>query len=236
MVFWLMCLFGVASLPAQEEEGVEPAKPQRGRLAWFAATAIPEGLANPVQVLIGEDLEEVMLTKRMASGPVKIPADGLVRLVRKEPNPAEPGKPAYVTLAQARIPEGVQQALLILVPAAPKEGSEVVFQVKVQDLAEFKGGDSLYLNLTTLNVAVQMGDKRLGMKPGDKVIHSAGKLEKSTNTAVSYHFFHPQQEQWKLLSASTVVMRPTRREICIFSWDPRFNRVDYHGITFPVTP
>jgi hypothetical protein len=31
-------------------------------------------------------------------------------------------------------------------------------------------------------------------------------------------------------------MQPTRREICIFSWDPQYNRVDYHGITFAVAP
>jgi hypothetical protein len=27
---------------------------------------------------------------------------------------------------------------------------------------------------------------------------------------------------------------PTRREIRLFSADPNFGRIDYHGITFPV--
>jgi hypothetical protein len=39
-----------------------------------------------------------------------------------------------------------------------------------------------------------------------------------------------------MLSASTIVLQSTRREICIFSWDVSLERVDYHGITFPVTP
>lgn len=41
--------------------------------------------------------------------------------------------------------------------------------------------------------------------------------------------------QSDLLRASPVVLLPTRREICIFSWDPRFGRIDYHGLTFPVS-
>jgi hypothetical protein len=52
---------------------------------------------------------------------------------------------------------------------------------------------------------------------------------------IRYSYFHPVIKVWKMLSASTVVLRSTRREIWIFSWDPRFKRVDYHGITFPVT-
>jgi hypothetical protein len=52
--------------------------------------------------------------------------------------------------------------------------------------------------------------------------------------AVSYSYFHPEKNEWKVLSASTIVLYPTRREICIFSWDPRFKRMDYHGITLPV--
>ena len=37
-----------------------------------------------------------------------------------------------------------------------------------------------------------------------------------------------------MISASTIVLYPKRREICIFSWDTRFNRIAYHGLTFPV--
>jgi hypothetical protein len=46
-------------------------------------------------------------------------------------------------------------------------------------------------------------------------------------------FQSPSDAVW--LSASTVVLQSTRREICIFSWDAGLERVDYHGITFPVT-
>lgn len=221
------------SLPGQNEAD-DQARRATGKLAWFVATAIPQDLENPVSVLIGKDLTEVTLSKRSVSEPVKIPVDGIIKIVRQVPNPADPAKPAYLTLAQARIPEGMNKALIILIPAKKSE-SGLLYHCKVQTLAKFKGGDYLYLNLSPMNIAVQMGDTKIALKPGSTTIHEASSLTKSTNTPVSYHYFNAKQEKWRLLSASTIVMRPTRREICIFSWDPRFERVDYHGVTFPVT-
>ncbi|NNC89628.1 MAG: hypothetical protein HKN82_14330 [Akkermansiaceae bacterium] len=233
--FVLPVLLGAAvPLAGQEAEGEEPRKP-RGRLAWFVATAIPDGLENPVSVMTGQNLTEVTLSRRSASEPVKIPADGIIRIVRKVENPEDPEKPAYRTLAQALVPEGMSKVLLILVPA-PKSDSGPIYQTRVQDLAKFTGGDYLYINLTTVNVAVQLGETRIGLKPGNVRIYDAPALSGPTNVPVSYHYYHPEEKEWKMLSASTIVLRATRREICIFSWDPRFKRVNYHGITFPVEP
>lgn len=221
-------------LLAQEKGGGEP-RQATGRVAYFVYTSMPEDLENPVTVMTGKELLQLTLSKRSASEPVKIPADGIVRIVRKTANPNDPAKPIYLTLAQAQIPEGVAKALVILVPAA-KAQSGLLFQAKVQDLAAFKGGDTLYLNLTTLNVGVEMGATKIGLKPGDTRIFTAPEMAEATNMEVRYSYYHPTQLKWNMLSASTVVLRSTRREICIFSWDPRFNRVDYHGIIFPVTP
>jgi hypothetical protein len=214
----------------------EPKKEPAGRVAWFVAASIPDDLENPVKVMVGKEVTEMTLSKRMASDAFKIPADGLISIIRKLDKPDPVTQLDYTLLAQARIPDGMSKSLIILLPVARKEGSSMVFQAKVQDLAGFTGGDYLFLNLTTLNMAVQLGDSRLGLRPGDTAIHRAGALDKPTNTPVSYLYYQPQLEKWKLISASTVVMQSTRREICIFSWDPQFSRVDYHGITFPVTP
>lgn len=222
-------------LPAQEE-GITEKKPPVGRLAWFVATSIPEDVENPINVMTGTKIIKVSLSKRMTSEPVKIPADGILNVVREVENKKDPTKPAYQTLAQAQIPDGMKDVLVILVPSPREKGSPPLFKTKVQSLASFKGGDYLYMNLTNLAIAVQLGDDKMGVKPGEVVIHSAGKLDKPTNTPVSYYFSDPAKDEWKLISASTIVMQPTRREICIFSWDANFDRVDYHGITFPVTP
>lgn len=233
--FLLLLTFGGSLLFAQEPD-VGKAKKPAGRIAWLVATSIPDNLENPVSVMSGTEIVQATLSKRSIGEPVKIPSDGIIRLVRKVENPNDPSKPSYLTLAQALVPEGVEKSLIILAPVPKKEGSDLVFITKIQNLANFKGGDSLFMNLTNLNIAVQLGKKKIGLKAGDTSICDAGGITSATSTAVSYHYFDQPENKWKMISASTVVVQPTRREICIFSWDPRYERVDYHGVTFPVTP
>jgi hypothetical protein len=186
-------------------------------------------------MMSGGKITEVLLSKRSVSEPLKIPADGIIRMVREEENPAAPEEKVLKTVAQAQVPPSVAKALIILVPAPPSE-SGLLFRSKVQDLAGFKGGDTLYMNLSPRSIMVRLGDSKVDLKPGAIRVWEAPALSKSVNTPVSYHFFSEEKKQWQLISASTIVLRPTRREVCIFSWDPRFERLDYHGVTFPVTP
>lgn len=220
-------------LPAQNADDGQSNKP-RGRLAWFVATSIPEGLENPITVMSGKDIVEVTLSKRSPSVPVKIPQDGILRFVRKVDGPVIPGKPPYVTLAQATVREGVAKALVILVPAAERQ-DDLIFNSTVHDLAKFKGGDWMFLNLTNVKVGVNMGKTNIEIKPSETRIFEAPTLAKPVNMPIRYRYFHPVHEDWKMLSASTIVLYPTRREICIFSIDPRFQRIEYHGVTFPVS-
>lgn len=222
--------------PAQEPDAADPPRQARGRVAHMIYTGMPEGVENPVKVMTGTDLVSLELSKRMASEAVKIPADGIVRIVRQVASPPAPPKPAFQTLAQALVPEAVDKALIILIPVAKKPGSDLVFRTEIQDLAAFNGGDFLCLNLTNLSIQVEMGKEKLVLKPGERRIFDAPVLAEPTNVPTRYSFFQPAEKKWKMLSASTVVLQPTRREICIFSWDDSLDRVDYHGITFPVAP
>ena len=223
------------TLCAQEKDDGQPKTPA-GRITWFVATSIPDDLENPVSVMAGTQITEVTLSNRSTSDPIKVPADGIIRMVRKVENPQDPAKPTYVTLAQALVPEGVSKSLIILGANPKKEGSDLVFLTKVQDLAGFKGGDYLYMNLTTLNVAVQLGKEKIGLKPGESSIFDGKSSGRATNIDVSYYFMDPAVKDWKLINSSTMVQLPTRREICIFSWDPRYERVNCSGITVPVVP
>ena len=231
----LACLFPLDPLTAQEPPA-EGQRPPRGRLAHLVATGIPEGLENPVKVLSGTEVVEVTLSKRNTTEPVKIPADGVIRIVREAGAPAASGKPSYLTLARATVPESAANALVILIPVAKKAGSDQVFRSEIHDLAGFNGGDFLYLNLTNLNIKVEMGKDTLPLKPGETRIYDSPSLAQPVNMPTRYSFMHPVQKKWRMLSASTIVLQSTRREICIFSWDPKLERVDYHGLTFPVTP
>lgn len=225
---FLLC--AVVPLYAQEKE--DPRKPT-GRTAWFMCTALPAGVENPIKVMTGKDIIDVTLSKRSVSQPVRIPADGILRVVREEPDPKDASKVVYRVLAQALVAEGVDKVLVILMPLAKPQG-DLVFQTKVQDLAGFKGGDWLFMNLTNADIGIQLGTSRLTIKPAGLHIHNTPGLSEPVSTPISYHYRIPGKNEWELISASTIALMPTRREICLFSADPSYGRIDYHGITFPV--
>lgn len=233
LVWLLMTLCAEMPLMAQETETAE-SKDTKGRKAWFVQTGMPEGLENPVKVMTGKEVELVTLSNRMASGPVRIPADGIIRLVRETPDPENPGKSKFLTLAQALVPAVTGQALIILVPTPKKEGFDLLFQTKVQGLSDFRGGDCLYINLTNLNVGVEIGGSKIPLKPGNSRIYDGEAYREATGVPFRYSYFHPEKKQWNVLSASLAIMSGTRREIWIFSADVAGDRVKCHGVTFPV--
>lgn len=222
----------ILPLVAQTETDTEK-RDATGRTAWFACLAKPDDLENPVKVLAGEKLTELDLPQYMASKAVKIPTDGIIRIVRMVPDPANPAKPKYLVLAEAKIPESVREALVILNPLAKPEG-DLLFLTKVQDLASFKGGDRLYINLSDTNIRVRLGKTTVPVAPARSNIYESPKLAEPANMPIMYEFYHPLRKEWKILSASTIVLRPTRREIFVFNNGTRLGNIKKHGILFPV--
>jgi hypothetical protein len=233
-VLCCICVFlaGLLPLAAQSGSGGDRSR-KPGRSAWFACTSIPDGLENPVKVMTGEDITELELPRYMASEPVKIPEDGVIRIVRVEMDPGDPGKVKYIVLAQAQVPAQVREALIILVPLAEPEG-DLLFSAKVQDLAAFNGGDRLYINLSDTPVRITVGKTEVTVAPKKAGIYAAPVLAKPTNTPIMYKFYHPERKKWMILSASTVVLRPTRREICVFNEGSRIGSIKKHKILFPL--
>lgn len=204
----------------------------RGRVASFVYTTLPDGLENPVSVMAGGEIHQRLLSKFSPSDPVKIPADGILRIVRKVENADQPDKPAYLTLAQANVPESVLNAVVILMPVA-ENPKGLLFHTKVLDLAAAKGGDSMFLNMTNLKIGVELGKASIVVKPGEIKSHNPLGSSKAITIPIRLSYFHPKQDEWKMITASTVALYSTRRELCIFNWDKQFNRVDYESITLP---
>lgn len=211
-----------------------PAK--KSRTASIICTAIPDELPNPCLIRTGKSIEKVTLSKRRASDPIKIDATGSFEIVKEnpDPDPALGASDHYLTLAKVSIPESVRQAMVILFPQNGDTKSDILMQGVVQDLAKFDGGDFMYINLTGANLMVKLGKRNLRVKPRQRVIADAGAITESTNSPTSFWYQDRDSSQWKLISSSTVVIRPTRREVCIFSWDPKYKRISYHGISAPV--
>jgi hypothetical protein len=232
----LLCLclgFSAASPLFAQEDGTAGPRKAKGRLAWFVYTSVPDELENPVTVMSGKDISQLLLSKLSPSEPVKIPADGILRLVREIENPKDPKKPGYLTLARATVPDTVTNAIIILIPVA-KNSNGLLFKAKVQDLASFKGGDTMFVNMTKLMVGIELGQAKIKVKPGQSKIHNPLGAAKAVSLPIRLSYFHPKRQKWDMITASTVALYSTRREMCIFIWDTRYNRVDYESITFPV--
>lgn len=212
------------------------------RSAWFACTSIPDGVPDPIKVVTGKKITELSLPRYMASEAVRIPIDGLISVVREKPG-IDPKKAAelgfgtgpaeFIVLAQARVPENIREALIILTPLEePKDG--LVFEAKIQNLANFKGGDRLYINQSNSPIRVSLGQTKVNIPPGEARIYEAPNLAKPTNMPIIYNVYDSETKRWKLFSASTVVLRPTRRQISIFNTGSRPGNIKKHGILFPL--
>lgn len=232
ILLFIVVLATSAALAAEDASVESREKAARGRVASFVYTDLPDGLENPVSVMAGEEIHQLLLSKLSPSDPVKIPADGILRIVRKVENEKDPGDSDYLTLAQAKVPESVVNAVVILMPAA-ENSKNLLFHTKVLDLDASKGGDSMFLNMTNLKIGVELGESRVVVNPGE--IKSQNPLgdSKTVTIPIRLSYFHPEKDKWAMITASTVALYSTRRELCIFNWDNQFNRVDYESITLP---
>ena len=233
--FCILCLFVLGTLQVAGQSGAGGDKAKKPvRSAWFACiAAMPDGVENPVSVMAGDEIIKLEIPRYMTSEPVEIPEDGILRIVRAVPNPENPAETKYLVLAQAKIAEGVREALVILSPL-PKPEGDLLFLSKVQNLASFKGGDRLYINMSTSQIRVRLGKDTVTVAPRQADIYQAPRLAKPTNTPIMYEFFATQDKKWKMITASTVVLRPTRREICVFNSGTRVGNIQKHKILFPV--
>lgn len=229
-----LCLAFCAAFPLfAQDDGSAEARQAKGRVARFVYTSLPEGLENPVSVMAGKDISQVLLSKLSPSDPVKIPADGILRIVRKVENPQDPKNPEYLTLAQATVPEAVTDAMIILMPVA-KNAKGLLFHTKVQDLNAIKGGECMFLNMTKLKIGIELGKTKILVEPGEVKTHNPMGGAGSVSVPIRLSYYHPERQEWAMITASTVAIYSTRRELCIFNWDTQFNRVDFESISFPV--
>lgn len=214
---------------AQGNDGADkPRKEVRGKSAYIIYTAGGKFFDKPVMVKSGKKVTEIQLSKRYASDKISVNKEGIVDFVT--PNPNDEENP-YTSYARAVVPETVKNAIIILSPVK-KANSTQLFAAKVVDLSSFKKGDWLFVNQTPTGVGIQLGELKQAINPGESYLFDAKQFKKPTNLTVAYNYLHPTKKKWQLLSASTTVIRPTRREICIFSWNTKTQKVNYHGITF----
>lgn len=219
---------------AQEGNANAAEKP---RTVTIACVGMPEGMSNPLFMKDRGENVEVILSRGISSGPYPIPPGGRFELLR-EIAAIGTGEPAFIPVASADLPPGINKALLILVPKSEPDIDKPggAFHVMIRDLDAFQGGEYLFLNLAKSPVAVAFGAQRMTLRPGgSRIARGAEPGGEPVNVPTSYFRKNLQapEESWKRISSSTLVAYPTRREVCLFYSDG--DRVRYCGITIPVT-
>ena len=213
-----------------------PSKPKEvsGRKTWVVAVSIPKDLDNPLKILVGEKLHETRLYRRSIGKPIQVDSTGIVRGVKLIKD--DEGKDAYQNLFISKIPEGVHESLIILVPN-PKDAEGLRFKSKVIDLLKFKKGGCLYVNLVKTKLGITIGDYKKVIQPGG--MEFINPLGNKDNDILPVQFFYEipnkEDQKWKLMTSSKMAIYKSRREICVFYYNEKIKNIDFRGIPF-ITP
>ncbi len=223
----LLTLF--APLAAQELAANADEKP--GRRAWLVAAQMPKDLPNPLPVFSDNALHQVPMHLRQVHESVPVDEAGVVRVVK--PQVGDDGKVRHVPLAVAQLPEGVREALIVLVPDHNKDG--LAFRGEVIDLAKFKKGGCLFVNLVKTKVGVTIGEHKTVVNSGDMNFINALGDERRKVVPVRFFYELPKEQnpEWRLMTAAQIALFQGRREITVFFFNPEIENVDFRGITFP---
>lgn len=203
----------------------------KDRKAWVICSSVPDDWGAVRLMKAGEGGSELVLSNRSTGLPMEIPADGILQIVGQKKNQPEDVDLTPKVLARVVVPDRVRKALVILSPV-DNHPNGWAFDVDVVDLADFKGGGWLFMNTSPLKVSVELGDETTEIPSGELKLFNDAIQAQSTKMAIRYLPRETEKQEWRILSASTVFIYPTRREICLFTWNKEHQRIDYHGITF----
>ena len=176
---------------------------------------------------------EARLYLRSIGSPIPLDSTGIVRGVKVIKD--DDGKAAYQNLFVSKVPEGVSQALIILVPQA-EDADGLRFKSKVIDLSKFKKGGCLYVNLVPTKIGVTLGDLKTVIAPGKmEFINPLGNKDKDVKH-VQFFYNSPNGDkgEWKLMTSGKMAIYKSRREICVFFYNEQIENVDFRGIPFMI--
>lgn len=232
--FWRWCLALILIQPIFGQAPPPETPEVTGRRAWVVATNLPKGMENPLPVLSDETVHKVPMGLRSIGQAIPVGETGVVCAVKVEID--KDGKVSYTKLSQSTVPEGVREALIVLVPeAGNKDG--LMFRSQVIDLSEFKKGGCLYVNLVKTSIGIAIGEHKTVVKPGamEFINPLVGKKDDVQVVRFFYEIPAEPKAEWKLMTSSKMAIYESRREICIFFYNAEIENVDFRGIPF-MTP
>jgi hypothetical protein len=180
-----------------------------------------------VQIMTGADTyQEVQLSTANIAGPVKaVAVNGAVRICDK-PVTAE-GKITHPPLATAKLPTGIQRALVILFPAAKDSKEPYRCLVLNHDLKDFPLGVYRMINISPHPIRGAIARDYVEAKPGGVAnLEPAG--EPGAVVPVRFEFF--DQDRWNLLTETRCAIRKDRRWLTCVYQDPVTGRMNIRSI------
>lgn len=229
---WLSCLLSLCLSPSTSSAQEQEKKAKRG--VRFVCTAFAPGIPNTLWMAQGDNLVEVPLNTRKPGDYYPISNTGTVILGKRTDDPEKPILP----LAIGSPPNQGKNFIGLLIPMPNSKKTQKLgtrYHIHFIDEGKFRFGHCYFLNLTQKPILVNIDKKRITLRKGENKIFEPGNLAQPRNVAVSiYCKFSPirlQKENWRLITASTWRMRSTRKEFCIFYWDPAHNRPAIKALT-----
>ncbi len=201
---------------------------------WFACiTELKGGLSSPISIVSDKRKFQVELPNFQVSESVKLKS-GNFRITRSLPKTFELEEIKRLTLCKVKIPANMSRALVLLQPIVDSKGRSS-YTAKVQRMSNFKGGDRLYVNLSDYEMKVSIGAKTVRVAPSRSAMYGAPDLHnESKSVPIMHELFHPKKKKWIKAFASTTVLRPKRRRICVFRNGRRMAKIKKHYLLFTV--
>ena len=213
-----MLLAGLAMLSMAHADE----KSKSGRKIWVMMGATPKQLGQDHFLITDEEPMRLPQSRRMILGPISMPESGAIKIAKAEQS-----------ILETQIPKDIQDVLAILVPTPDEEG-KLKFKTLFRDLKKFTPGSWLFINHTSSQIRVKLGEEQVLLKPGeDNIFKSPTGTPKGT-TGLSFEVRKDDKGQWALLTSTTVAINQARREVCIFSNKPNTAVINYHGVTLNI--
>lgn len=213
-----LCLLSTARLRAQEEEKVAV------QFLSFPKAIDPK----PVELLVGEnktievkiptnEFSEVYHVKRMenwAVGKIETGKDN---------------KPAFTVYGGAKSLAAPSQ--LILLVRKGQENSEGMVVIPIDNqLTNFGGGQFLFVNAASLDVAGQLGDSKFVVKPGKFAIIKPKPQTDESKSLVHATLYYRKDDVVKPFFSSTWPVNNRARTMVFFYEDPSTGHLSLHSI------
>lgn len=141
----------------------------------------------------GEIVELKLRRKALSETFTTLPVNG--SLVLYDTKSVDPEKPEENLAASVKIPKGVKQAMILLLPG--REDQQRPYRMLVIDDSEkaFPGGESRVIPLIGLNIGVEAGEHKVGVKPGEITKIPPVRKVSDYNMAQT-NFYYQRDDAW----------------------------------------